>query len=77
MTTKIVDTRPKPQLSYAHALKLGAKFDFNGNIFMVTGSKGDKIQCVHLVTGDTHYIDDDQKIEIVSVEIKVSKWTFL
>ncbi|AWD90333.1 hypothetical protein KNT87_gp236 [Erwinia phage Cronus] len=71
MPTKITDNRKKLQTTFAHQLLKGAKFDFNNNIFMVTGSKGDLVHCVHLTTGETHYIKDEEKVEVVSVEIIV------
>lgn len=71
MPTKITDTRKKPAITPVCQLRKGAKFDFNNNIFMVTCAKADLVHCVHLTTGETHFIKNEEKVEVVSVEIIV------
>lgn len=71
MPTKITDNRKKPAITPVYQLLKGAKFDFNNNIFMVIGAKCDLTHCVHLTTGETHYIKNEEKVEVVSVEIIV------
>lgn len=72
MSTKIVDHRVAPKTMRADTLHKGTKFDWNRNIFIVTGGMdSDSVECCHLETGQLHNIMDSTMVEPVSIEIHI------
>lgn len=71
MSTKIVDHRRCPEKIRAITLRKGEKFDWSGNIFIVTGYEKCSMEVVHLETGQKHYIGEHILVFPVSVEIHI------
>ncbi len=71
MNTKIVDHRTPMKSVPAGNFHTGEKFDYNGNIFMVIGYEKRSVKAVHLMTGVTYYIDENEPVHCVFVEIHV------
>lgn len=71
MSTEIIDHRKPTETYAAGVLSVGRKFDWNGDIFMVIGYQKRSVEVVHLKTGGRHYIDENEPVETVSVEIHV------
>lgn len=71
MSTKIVDHRKPATAVRIGNLHKGEKFDWAGNMFIITGYEKGSVEAIHLESGQKHYIGEHVLIEPISVEIHV------